>query len=151
MSALVLDSSETLIESAAILDYLDELVGAERALIPPVGAQRRKSLQILASATAACDKAIAINYERRRPAGLIHADWISRCWEQLDAALRELERFGLELADHQPLKQAEITTACACAYVRRVEPDAVSGGRYPQLDRLSASCEARAPFRACRQ
>jgi len=67
MPALVLDDGETLIESAAILDYLDEAVGAERAFVPRGGADRRKCLRILASATAVCDKAIAINYERRRP------------------------------------------------------------------------------------
>jgi glutathione S-transferase len=151
MPALVLDSGETLIESAAILDYLDELVGAERALIPSAGDERRRNLQILACATAACDKAIAINYERRRPAGLVSAGWMARCREQLDAALSELERFGLALADDQPLRQAEITTACACEYVGRVEPDALPGGRYPRLECLSAACEAREPFRNCLQ
>jgi glutathione S-transferase len=67
MPILVLDSGDTLIESTAILDYLDELVGTSRALLPSSGPERRKSLRILASATAACEKAIAINYERRRP------------------------------------------------------------------------------------
>ena len=38
---LVLDDGEVLIESAAILDYLNELAGPERALIPPSGAARR--------------------------------------------------------------------------------------------------------------
>ncbi len=151
MPALVLDDGETLIESAAILDYLDEIAGQQRALIPSMGAARRRSLRILASATAACDKAIAINYERRRPAHLIHADWIERCRSQLDAALRELEDFRLELVHQQGLMQTEITAACAYAYIRRVEPDAVSGARFPWLDRLSGACEARQEFKACPQ
>jgi len=151
MPVLVLDDGEVLIESAAILDYLDEIAGPSRALIPATGEKRRKSLRILASATAACDKAMAINYERRRPQEMIFVDWIARCRAQLDAALSELEASNLELAYLRPLKQTEITTACMFGYIKRVELDAVSGGRYPLLDRLSAACEAREEFMACPQ
>jgi len=151
MPVLVLDGGEVLIESATILDYLDEIAGPSRALIPATGEKRRKSLRILASATAACDKAIAINYERRRPQEMIFVDWIARCRAQLDAALSELEASNLELAYLRPLKQTEITTACMFGYIRRVELDAVCGGRYPLLDRLSAACEAREEFMACPQ
>ena len=35
--ALVLDDGEALVESSAILDYLDERAGPERALLPPSG------------------------------------------------------------------------------------------------------------------
>ncbi len=48
--SLVLDSGEVLIESGAILDYLDEMVGPERALIPKTGEARRKALQRIALA-----------------------------------------------------------------------------------------------------
>jgi glutathione S-transferase len=151
MPVLVLDDGETLIESAAILDYLDEIVGPSRALIPTSGAARRKSLRILASATAACDKAIAINYERRRPSKMIFVDWISRCRTQLDAALSELEAFGLQLTDLQPLRQTDITTACTFAYVQRVEPGAAVATRYPCLHQLSETCQGRQAFMACPQ
>src|SRR4029453_255516 len=112
------------------LDYLDQLCGPERALLPPMGVQRRKCLRTLASATAACDKAIAINYERRRPADKIFPGWIVRCRAQLDAALRELEELGLSIAHNRALQQVEITTACMFSYVRRVEPEAVALGVY---------------------
>src|SRR3546814_15832526 len=51
--SLVLDAQDgkegtVLIDSAAILDWLDEKVGPERALIPPAGPARRRALQILA-------------------------------------------------------------------------------------------------------
>src|SRR5262245_49411407 len=45
MPALVLDEGGTLIESAAILDYLDEIAGPARALIPATGLERRKALR----------------------------------------------------------------------------------------------------------
>ena len=53
MPVLVLDDGETLIESVAILDYLDEVAGLEAALIPVQGIERRRALKILACATAA--------------------------------------------------------------------------------------------------
>ena len=151
MPVLLLDSGETLIESAAILDYLDQLCGPDRALLPAAGGQRRACLRRLASATAACDKAIAINYERRRPADKVLPGWIARCRAQLEAALSELEEIGPTLADDRPLQQVEITTACAFSYVRRVEPETVAKGGYSVLERLTAACEARPEFLACPQ
>jgi glutathione S-transferase len=151
MPALVLDDGETLIESAAILDHLDEIAGPTRALVPSAGVERRKSLRILASATAACDKAIAINYELRRPSEIIFVDWLNRCRSQLAAAVGELEAFRLALADHQQLRQVEITVACAYAYIQRVVPEAVGGGQCGWLARLSMACEARREFMACPQ
>src|SRR5260221_11577792 len=41
---LVLDGGEALIESTAILDYLDELVGPDKAMIAAKGAERRHQL-----------------------------------------------------------------------------------------------------------
>ena len=79
---------------------------------------------------------------------VLRASYGLGCRTQLDAALAELESFRLELPDLRKLQQIEITTACAHAYVRRVEPDAVQAERYPWLDRLSAACEMRQQFLA---
>src|SRR6267154_2189066 len=40
---LVLDDGESLIESAAILDYFDDFVGPARAVLPPAGRDRREA------------------------------------------------------------------------------------------------------------
>src|SRR5262245_46710811 len=53
--SLVLDDGEVLIDSAAILDHLDEVVGPARALIPPTGPKRREALKRIALATGAID------------------------------------------------------------------------------------------------
>jgi glutathione S-transferase len=150
MPALILANGEVLIDSAAILDYLDDIVGSSRALLPVAGEPRRRCLRILASATAACDKAIAISYERRRPSEMIIFDWIARCRTQLDAALAELDSFKrLSWPIHDRVMQNDITTACMLGYVRRVEPDALPDGRYPYLEELAALCEEHSAFRAC--
>src|SRR6476659_8489741 len=48
---LVLDGGEALIESFAILDYLDELVGPDKAMLARSGPERRRQLRICALAT----------------------------------------------------------------------------------------------------
>ena len=86
--SLVLDSGETLIDSAAILDWLDEEVGPERALLPRSGAGRRRALRLIALATGAIDKAGAATYERViRPAAYRFPDWIKRCRTQAAGAI----------------------------------------------------------------
>src|SRR5258705_7031620 len=61
---LVLDDGEALIESTAILDYLDELAGAQDAMIAENGLERRRDLRICALATGLGDKAVSLLYER---------------------------------------------------------------------------------------
>src|SRR5882762_7838664 len=56
---LVLHSGEVLIESTAILDYLDEWVGPGKAMIAARGPDRRHALKICALATGLADKAVA--------------------------------------------------------------------------------------------
>src|ERR1700723_1629807 len=60
---LVQPDGEALIESAAILDFLDEVVGPERALTPRSGGDRREALRIMAVATGAAEKGVAQLYE----------------------------------------------------------------------------------------
>src|SRR5215472_12954453 len=109
--SLVLDGGETLIDSAAILDWLDETAGPERALLPRSGAERRRALRFIAFATGAIDKAGAATYERVvRPAALRWPDWIARCRTQAAGAIEALGREIWPATGR--LGQAEITTAC---------------------------------------
>jgi glutathione S-transferase len=64
--ALVLECGETLVDSAAIIDHLDEAFGRERALTPAAGAERRAVLRVAALMMGACDKLLAAAYERNR-------------------------------------------------------------------------------------
>ena len=54
--SLILPDGTTLIDSAAILDWLDQTVGPERALLPSGGLARRQALQRIALATGTIDK-----------------------------------------------------------------------------------------------
>ncbi len=145
--SLALDDGEVLIDSAAILDWLDQSVGPERALVPPAGLARRRALRLIALATGAIDKAGASTYERViRPAALRWPEWIARCRTQAAGAIAALA------AEPWPagaaLDQAQITTACMIRYVQMADPELLPAGRYPTLEALSQRCEARPEFRA---
>jgi glutathione S-transferase len=145
--SVVLDDGEVLIDSAAILDWLDESVGPERALIPHTGAERRHVLRRMALATGVIDKAGAAAYERLiRPAAYRWPDWIERCLTQAAGGLEALA--AEQWPESAQLDQAEITTACMLRYLRIAVPELLPGGRYPSLDALSARCEARPEFSA---
>ncbi|HET6237807.1 MAG TPA: glutathione S-transferase N-terminal domain-containing protein [Acetobacteraceae bacterium] len=145
--SLVLDDGETLIDSAAILDWLDQSVGPERALIPATQPERRRVLHRMALATGAIDKAGAATYERLiRPSPYRYPDWIERCRTQATGAIEALAAEAWPTPTR--LDQAWITTACMIHYVRISDPDLLPPGRYPALDALSAHCEPLREFKA---
>jgi glutathione S-transferase len=145
--SLVLDGGEVLIDSAAILDWLEQTVGPERALVPPAGAERRRALHLIALATGAIDKIGAAAYERiMRPAALRWPEWIERCRTQGAGAIAALA--AEPWPEQARLDQAVITTACMIRYVRMAGPELLPPSRYPTLDALSERCEARPEFQA---
>ena len=87
---LVLDDGEALIESTIILDYLDELVGPDKAMLPRGGAERRKHLRICALASGLGDKAVSLLYERVLRKKQL-ALWVERCKAQITDVLKVLE------------------------------------------------------------
>jgi glutathione S-transferase len=114
---LVQPDGEALIESAAILDFLDECVGPERALIPRSGSERREALRIMAVATGAAEKGVAQLYEIAfRPVEKRYWPWTERCNTQMHAALAELNRLSLarggEWLIGNRMTQADITATC---------------------------------------
>ncbi len=145
--SLVLDDGEVLIDSTAILDWLDQTVGPARALLPQTDPARRRALRLVALAIGAIEKIGAAAYERIiRPAAYRWPEWIERCRTQGNGALAALAAESWPLAAR--LGQAEITTACMVRFVRMVDPEQLPPGRYPALDALSAHCEALPEFRA---
>jgi glutathione S-transferase len=145
--SLVLDDGETLIDSAAILDWLDHAVGAARALVPTTEPKRRRVLHRIALATGVIDKAGAATYERLiRPSAYRWPEWIERCRTQATGAIEALAAAPSPTSTN--LDQAQITTACMIRYVRMSDPELMPPDRYPALDALSVRCEARPEFKA---
>jgi glutathione S-transferase len=143
--SLVLDDGQVLIDSAAILDWLDQKVGPARALVPPSGPARQHALRLIALATGVVDKFGAAAYERIiRPTAYRWPEWIARCRTQAAGAIAALAALDW----HGALDQAQITTACMIRYVRMAEPGLLPAERHPALDALAARCEALPAFAA---
>ena len=142
--SLILDSGQVLIDSGAILDWLDREVGPARALIPAGGAERDRALRLLAMATGAIEKIGAATYERLvRPKALRWQEWIERCLTQGVGALEALDR-EIELGER--VDQVQITTACCLGYIRLNEIGLAPMGRYPTLDHVLARLDALPAF-----
>ncbi len=147
---LVLDDGEVLIESAAIVDHLDEIADPPMRLIPDSGPQRRSALKACALATGLADKAVSLVYERA-----LHAqtseEWSQRCIGQISGVLNALEisrgqslqRFWLgDMISH-----ADIALACAIRFTREAHLGVFEWQRWPVLSAHSEFCEALKPFR----
>jgi len=146
---LVLNDGDVVIESAAILDYLDEIAVAEPSLIAPKGAERRQALKICALSTGLADKAVSLLYE-----GLLRSEkssvWVERCETQIARVLDVLESDLLERKSSywfgDNIGHADIAAACALRFLREAHPNLFNEDKYPTLAALAARCEALAPF-----
>ena len=144
---LQLDEEETLIESATILDYLDELAGPELALIPPSGAARRHELKRTSVALAASEKAVAIIYERhKRSEGTQDPEWSRRLRDQVISAAQWLEDNIQPLSSR--LVQSQLTTAVLMRFVSEYLPDVSGSIEAPALRSLARKCESKPEFKA---
>ena len=145
---LVLDSGEALIESTAILDYLDELVGPDKAMIAPRGEARRRHLRTIALATGLGDKSVSLVYERvlRKEQSKI---WVARCEAQIGGVLEVLEKERAAVTTPywfgERIGHADIAVACVLRFTGEAHPQ-LFDARYPALQAHAARCEALPPF-----
>src|SRR3982075_640173 len=146
---LIFEDGEVLIESPAILDYLDELVGPSKAMIAENGPERRHALKICALATGLGDKAVSLVYERvlRKDALKL---WVERCEAQIGGVLAVLEKERGSVATPywfgEGIGHADIAVACVLRLSREAHPTLFDAARYPALAAHAARCEALPPF-----
>jgi glutathione S-transferase len=135
---LILDDGTTLIDSSAIVDYLDECMGADRALIPKSGRPRQQVLQTVARALAVIEKASAVYYEKNKTGGGAPA------MDRIDAAGQTLA--GLDQLEHQVGAawlfgerpgQADITTVVAYQTSAFCLDGIVNATRFPKLNAIT--------------
>jgi glutathione S-transferase len=155
--ALVLDDGIILVDSTAILDWLDGEVGPERALMPPSGSARTACWRLVALGLGANEKLVALVYEHlMRAADQRSARWIDRCRGQVKGALAALDEAAENarpwlLGDR--LTQADITVATMLGFLRLVEPATgivpPDDRHWQHLYRLANRCEGEPAFAAC--
>ena len=145
---LVLDSGEALIESTAILDSLDELVGPEQAMMAERGDLRRRQLRICALGGGLADKSVSLIYERMLRKEQLKL-WVDRCEAQIGGVLAMLETEREAVATPywfgDRIGHADIMIACALRFTGEAHPH-LFDARYPALQAHAARCEALPPF-----
>jgi glutathione S-transferase len=147
---LVPDDGEPLIDSVTILDWLDETVGPERALIAQHGPGRRAALKVCALATGLANKAVSLLYERI-PHEETSQIWVDRCLTQIADVLNALEAdratrpgaywFG------EKIGHADIAVACTIRFTREAHPGLFDPLRWTALAAHAARCEGLERFR----
>ena len=140
--SFVADDGTILMDSALILLHFEDVSG--KSLRPSDPAERLRDLRLSGLAINACDKAVGVEYERKRPEAQQYRPWMDRVVNQLYAALDALEQeadFGAMLTP------AAITTAVAWGFTQFVIPEYVAPGRWPKIAAHAARCEALEAFR----
>lgn len=150
--ALVLDDGEALIDSSLIIEHLDELIGASKALIPPDGPERRKILQLTALGHGVAEKVIQLFFERyfheqqhRSP------DLEARCIDQIQSSLDALEARCQEhwfFGDR--ISHADIMVGCMIGHMLLRVPDVFPEQKYSKLRAFQLRCELNRAFAAAR-
>ena len=153
--ALVQPDGEALIDSSAILDFLDDAAGPERALLPPSGAERRCALHIISLALGAADKGLLLLDETLfRPQAKSFEPRIDRARSQMHGALAEIDRLAqMRVGDWMVagrMTQADITLTCVFSFLCDALQMGQSWVLYPGLTAISARCEGLPAFRELR-
>jgi len=151
---LVLDDGTVLVDSAAILDTLDAVVGPERAMIAANGPERQATLRVAAFAAGVADKAVSLLYERvLRDQKL--ALWEERCRSQVSATLELLEPERAAVPSPwwfgDAPSHADIMVGTMLTFVREALPGVFDMAAWPALAAHSDRCEALEPFRVIYQ
>lgn len=151
---LVLDEGEALIDSGAILDWLDELAGPEKALIARQGPARRAALRRMALATGIADKAVGFFYATLFAPSL-DPMFVARSRGQIRDGLAVLEsecatRTGEWWRGTGP-GHDDIAVACVARFLSEAYADLVQLADYPALAAHCARAEALPAFQAVQQ
>ena len=146
--ALILDDGETLVDSAVILDALDHMVPADKALTPREGMERRQILSLAALGSGASEKAVAAEYERAyRPEGMIDQQRIEHCEGQTKAGLEAIDRMAMmPWIAGERMTQADVTAVVAWEFVNIVNPALAERTSCPNLKEIVARVTDTPPF-----
>jgi glutathione S-transferase len=138
---LELDDGERLVDSGAILDYINELAGSQRALVPPSGAARRAVLRVAAISMTICEQVTAHYLERQRTRGCVQDGLLERYRLQFTGGLKAL---GASCSSGGPIRAdsldiGTISAIVAFEYAPRWYPELDPGSIAPALATVAAA------------
>jgi glutathione S-transferase len=144
---LVLDSGEVLVETSAIIDYLDTCVPPDKRLLPQIQPDRYRAQQVVSLASGVSDLAVRLFYERR-----LHQtpspEYVARLTRQITQTLSAINQSAPPPA---PMTQAHIAVTCMYRHLSEAHPSLTETGRYPGIEQLCAVHEAMLIFKAISQ
>ncbi len=151
---LVLDDGDVLVDSHSMLDYLDSLVPAERAMFPVAEPARHRALKIAAMASGLGDKAVSLFYEQR-----LHREvsdvFVDRCRAQIFAALAALEADRAARSSAHwfgdRIGHADIVVAAVLRFIAEAHPGLMAMTQFPALAAHAARLEALPVFKTIMQ
>lgn len=151
---LVLADGTALLDSHAMLDYLDSLVPAANRMFPAAEPARHRALRVASLATGTGDKAVSLFYEQRMH-GEVSAALVERLRGQIAGGLAALEadcaaRAGAYWFGEQ-IGHADIVVACVLRFIAETQPESVSAAAYPALTAFAARLEQLPAFRKIQQ
>lgn len=141
--ALEIDGGEVLIDSAAILDHLDETAG-DGALIPRSGKARRDVLKLVATAVGGMEKSVGSAYELRfHGKEKVERSWVERCDNQTLSALGALDEAAAKAGAAgwlygDKISQADISAVVAFDFASLARANLNVAEKAPNLAKLSA-------------
>ncbi len=146
---LVLDDGTALIETSAIIDYLDSCVAPEARLTPQSQPARYLDQRIVSMASGVSDMAVRLFYEERlhkQPSRV----FVARITRQLAGAMVWLEN------DRAPrsgetwfgggMTMADVAVTCTLRHLGEAHPQIGDLTRYPALKKQCAGFEAMPVF-----
>lgn len=146
--SLLTDDGIVISESLLIIQHFEDLAG--RSLRPVERVSRERDLSLTGIGIVAADKAVAVEYERKRPEAQRYAPWQERIVAQLHTALDLLDAAAAEgaLTAGPELLPSDIAAAIAWGFCRFVIPEFAPEERWPSLAAQARACEALDAFKA---
>jgi len=140
--SLVTDEGVVISESLLIIQHFEDVAG--RSLRPADAAARALDLSLTGIGIVAADKAVGIEYERKRPQAQRYEPWQDRIVSQLHTALDLLDAAAVrgEIGAGPTLRPGDIAAAIAWGFCRFVIPDFAPQERWPALAEQARACEA---------
>lgn len=144
---LVADDGAVITDSLLIIQHFEDVAG--RSLRPADPAARTRDLSLTGIGIVAADKAVSVEYERKRPEEKRYQGWQERILDQLYTALDLLDQAAVrgEIGAGPELRPGDIAAAIAWGFCCFVIPEFVEPGRWPALARQAAACEALEVFK----
>lgn len=149
---LVFDDGLAMVDSASIVEVLDEMAGLG-AFLTRAGPERRQMLRIAGFASGVADKGVSLVYEGAFREGL--PMWVQRCRKQVIETLDLLEgeRTGREgrWLFGDTMSHADIILGTMLCFMREALPGQFEMDGWAALAKHAAACEALPEFQAAYQ